>query len=123
MLLRFGFRQLPPDVTVMDLTGPLSMPGITVVEVERAIKSRIEQGVKKLVLDLAKVKFVDSSGVGLLVVCSSALERAGGRMALVGAAGPVKQVFGTVHLERVIGMYPDLNSACEAMTDGRRQFT
>jgi anti-sigma B factor antagonist len=122
-MLRFVFRQLQPDVTVMDLTGPLSMPGITVVELERAIRGRIEQGVRKLVLDLANVNFLDSSGVGLLVVCSSAMERAGGRMVLVGAAGPVKQVLGTVHLDRVIGMFPDLTCACEAMTDGRRQFT
>ncbi len=115
MIVRFVFRQREPDVTVMDFTGPLSMPGITVADVERAIKRRIEDGSRKLVLDLNKVDFLDSSGVGLLVVCSSAMEKAGGKMAIAGATGVVKQVLGIVHLERVIGMYSDLASACEAI--------
>jgi anti-sigma B factor antagonist len=114
-IVRFVFRQIETDVTVMDFTGPLSMPGITVANVERTIKRHIEQGSKKLVLDLGKVDFLDSSAIGLLVVCSSAMERAGGKMAIVGAKGVVKQVLGIVHLERVIGMYPDLTSACESM--------
>jgi len=115
MIVRFGFRQVDSEVTVMDFTGPLSTPGITVANVERAIKRRIEEGSRKLVLDLNKVDFLDSSGVGLLVVALSAMERAGGKMAIVGATGVVKQVLGTVHLERVIGLYPDLASACEAI--------
>jgi anti-sigma B factor antagonist len=116
MKVQFAFRQVEPDITVMDLTGRLTSQGLTLGEVERAIKQRIEQGARKLVLDLSKVDFVDSSGVGKLVVVVSAMEQAGGRIVIAGAAGTLKRILGTIHLERTVHMYPDAASACAAMS-------
>ncbi len=116
MKVQFVFRQVEPDITVMDLTGRLTSRGLTLREVERAIEERIEQGARKLVLDLSKVDFVDSSGVGMLVVVARAIEQAGGRMVIAGAAGTLKRILGTVHLERTVQMHPDAASACAAMS-------
>jgi anti-sigma B factor antagonist len=69
------------------------------------------------VLDLSKVEFIDSSAVGMLVFCWSAMEKAGGAMVIAGAAGYVKQVLESVHLNRTIRMYSDLGSACKAMAE------
>ena len=115
MKVQFVFRQVEPDITVLDLTGRLTTQGLTLGEVERAIKKRIEQGARKMVLDLGKVDFVDSSGVGMLVVVATAMERAGGRMVIAGAAGTLKRILETVHLERAMEMYPDAASACAAI--------
>jgi len=112
MKVQFVFLQVEPDITVMDLTGRLTTLSLTLGEVERAIKKRIEQGARKLVLDLGKVDFVDSSGVGMLVVVASAMEQAGGRMVIAGAAGTLKKILETVHLERTVQMYRDAASAC-----------
>ncbi|MGO9273574.1 MAG: STAS domain-containing protein [Terriglobia bacterium] len=118
MKVQFVFRQVGPDITVMDVTGRLTALGLTLGEVERAIKKRIEQGAKKLVLDLGKVDFVDSSGVGMLVVVASAMEQVGGRMVIAGAAGTLKRILEIVHLERTVRMYPDAASACAALSGG-----
>jgi anti-anti-sigma factor len=107
------FRLIEPDITVMDFRGRFTTPEILVTEVERVIKKRISGGCRKLVLDLGRVDFVDSAGVGMLLVCSSAMEQAGGYMVIAGACGQVKRVFEIVHLERTVRMYPDLSSACK----------
>ena len=117
MWVRFDFRQVDPDVTVMDFSGRLSTPGIMVAEVERTIKKTIEGGVRKLVLDLGRVDFIDSSGIGVLAVCSGVMKQAGGRMAVTGAAGIVRQALEAVSLDRVIGIYPDLAAACAALSE------
>jgi anti-anti-sigma factor len=115
MFVKFSFLQVEPGVTVMDFTGRLSMPGILVAEVELTIKKQIERGAKKLVLDVSKVDFLDSSGVGMLAVCSGAMKEAAGTMVIAGASGIVKKVLETAGLPRVMGMYPDLASACAAL--------
>jgi anti-sigma B factor antagonist len=117
MLVEFAFRQVDPGITVMEFKGDLSIPGITVAEVERAIKKRLEKGCRKLVLDLGKVGFLDSSGVGLLAACSGDMERLGGKVAIAGASGHVKKVLEIVHLDRILGMYSDLASACQSMPE------
>ena len=111
----FAFRQIEPDVTVMDFTGRLTTPGIIVADVENMIKKRIERGSRKLVLDLGKVDFVDSSGVGMMMVCWSNMEKVGGTMVIAGAAGHVKRVLEGVCLHRTIRMYADVASACQGM--------
>jgi anti-sigma B factor antagonist len=115
MVVQFVTRQHEPDVTVMEFAGQLTL-GNSLVEVEYAIKDRIRGGSRKVILDLANLSFVDSAGVGMLVVCSSAMEQAGGRLAVAGATGKVKQVLEITHIDKVIGMYPDLASACGGLT-------
>ena len=117
MFVQFRFLQVEPGVTVMDFTGRLSMPGILVAEVELTIKKQIERGARKLVLDVSKVDFLDSSGVGMLAVCAGAMGKAGGRIMIAGVQGRVEEVLLLTNLNRIIGIYPDLAAACAALTD------
>jgi anti-anti-sigma factor len=114
MVVQFVTRQHAPDVTVMEFTGQLTF-GNSLVEVEYAIKDRIRGGSRKLILDLTNLSFLDSAGVGMLVVCSSDMEQKGGKLAVAGAAGKVKQVLEITHINKVIRMYPDLVSACSGL--------
>lgn len=113
----FVVREIEPDVVVMDFKGRLTTPGIMVASVEQTIKRRIEVGARKLVLDLSKVDFIDSSGVGMLMVCWSSMNKAGGKLVIAGAAGYAKEVLEMVHLGRHVGMYPNLAEACQAMSE------
>jgi anti-sigma B factor antagonist len=104
-------------VTVMEFTGRLSMPGIAVTEVERTIKLQIDGGSRKLVLDLSKVEYLDSSGLGVLAVSARAMGKAGGSIITAGAHGRVEHVLLLTNLNRIIGMYPDVATACAALAD------
>ena len=67
------------DVTVVDLKGPLSFG-----EGETAFRNEIARLLEKkksaVLLNLEKVDFMDSSGVGALVTCLTRVTRAGGKL-------------------------------------------
>ena len=115
MVVQCVTRQIEPDITVMDFSGRLTL-GNQLIDIEHAIVDHIRQGGGKLVLELSKLEFMDSAGVGALVLCSSTMKKTGGKMVLAGAAGKVKQVLELTSLDRIIEMYPDLSSACEALS-------
>lgn len=116
MVVNYNIRHQEPGLTIMDFTGQLTL-GNALQGVEHAIKGLIEQGSRKLVLDLTELHFLDSAGVGLLAVSAGAMEKVGGRILIAGAHGRVEEVLVLTHLHRIIGMYPDLAAACEALAD------
>ncbi len=94
MTMECKIRQIQ-DVTILDLKGRLSLgealafgPGSDLVLTE-AIRKLAGDGHKKVVLNLAGVKYVDSSGVGQLV---GALTTARNLDVTLKLINPVKQV-------------------------------
>lgn len=72
------------DVAVIDLAGKLTCtdgPGL----VKDKITSLVYQGHKNLVLNLADITYVDSSGLGELVACHLTAERGGATIKLANA--------------------------------------
>jgi anti-anti-sigma factor len=116
MVVQYNIRHQEPDLTIMDFSGQLTL-GNAVKGVEYAIKDLIEQGSRKLVLDLAKLHFLDSAGLGLLAVCAGAMDKAGGKIIIAGAHGKVEEVLLLTSLNRIIDIYPDLAAACAALSD------
>jgi anti-sigma B factor antagonist len=55
----------------------------------------------KLVLDLSRVRFVDSSGLGALISCLRKLNAKGGDLKLCGLSKQVRAVFELVRMHRV----------------------
>ena len=115
MILDVNTRLVEPDITVLELIGRLTL-GNRLTEVERSIRETIVNGCKRLVLDLAKLDFMDSSGVGMLVMCAGAMDQAGGQMRVSGANARVSQVFEIVHLGRVVPIVSDSDAACRSFT-------
>lgn len=83
------------DVTILDLKGRLSLgealafgPGSDLVLTD-AIRDLGSKGHRKIVLNLAGVKYVDSSGVGQLVGALTSARSQGIALKLI---NPVKQV-------------------------------
>ena len=62
--LRGGYRKIE-DVTVLDLTGEITLDDGDLV-LRRYIHSLLEQGRKKILLNLAGITTMDSAGVGML---------------------------------------------------------
>ena len=113
MVVQYRMHHVEPDISVMELTGQLTL-GNRLMEVEHVIKQHIEKGSKKLVLDMAKLTFLDSAGIGMVMLCSGTIQQAGGRMLIVGAEGKVRRVLELTHIHEVIGMHSELASACSA---------
>lgn len=115
MIVEVHTRYVEPNITVVELTGRLTL-GNRLTEVERQIKDTIQQGCRKLVLDLGKLDFMDSSGVGMLVTCAGTMHGAGGQMRISNPSGRVAQVFEITHLGRVVQIFADTETACRGFT-------
>jgi anti-sigma B factor antagonist len=110
-------RRIEPDITVVEISERLNL-GNTLVSIETSIKRLIEDGVRKLVIDLAGLKYIDSSGIGMLVTSNGFMEQSGGRMRIAGAQGAVAKAFEVVHVSRIVPLDADLESSCRNLTAG-----
>jgi anti-sigma B factor antagonist len=83
-------------------------------ELKDRILKLFEEGGRDLVVDLADVQFIDSSGLGaLLSGHKNAIHRSTG-FALVGLQPRVKAMFELTRLQRVFEIYPGLREALDA---------
>jgi anti-anti-sigma factor len=81
-----------------------------------AVLARLRESVgsgqcPKVVLDLTKVKFVDSVALGALVVMLRRVKQNDGRLALAGLSGHTLKVMQVTGLERVFEMHPNVPAA------------
>ena len=116
MIIYVKALDLADDITAMTFTGRLTLCN-QLSDVEYAIRERIVQRLRKLILDFSGLNYIDSAGFGIIAVCVGLMERAGGRLAVVGAGGQVMQLLALTHLDRVVEFYPNLASARTALTD------
>ena len=70
------------DVTVLDMEGRITI-GEGSVALRSAIRRLLEEGKKKILLNLAKVGYIDSSGIGELVSSYTAINKEGGQLKLL----------------------------------------
>ena len=108
-------RQVEPGLTVVELTGHLHV-GNELMTVEASVKGVIDEGARKLVIDVAGLDYIDSAGIGMLVACNGRIEKAGGKMRVSGAQGSVAKTFEVVHMDRITSLDPDLDSACRKLS-------
>ncbi len=70
------------SVTVLDLTGNIRL-GEGNIELHNTLRLLVDKGERKVLLNLAEVKYIDSSGLGELVAGYTTLQKSGGEMKLL----------------------------------------
>ena len=70
------------------------------------------QAERQVVLDLGRLQFVDSSGLGAILSCLRTLNGRGGDLRLFGMTRPVRALFELVRMHRVFEVF---NSGDEAV--------
>jgi anti-sigma B factor antagonist len=69
------------DVIVLDLEGNLALEGNA--QFRKHVTDIIDAGARKLIVNMARVKYMDSSGMGELISCYTTLQRVSGRIKLL----------------------------------------
>jgi len=69
-------------IRILDLKGRLTV-GPEVALFRENISSEIDSGGKRIVLNLADVDYIDSTGLGSLVICFTRMQKSGGTMKLL----------------------------------------
>ncbi len=69
------------DITVLDLDGNLALEGN--VEFKKRVNAAFDAGARKLIINFARVPYMDSSGLGELISCYTTLQKVGGHLKLI----------------------------------------
>jgi anti-sigma B factor antagonist len=112
MSLTLEKRQLDNGVTVIELNGRVAV-GEASRHIEPEVVRAINDGAKMVVIELAGVSYIDSTGVGIMAYCFGKAIRNGADLRIAGAQDNVLNVFKVTRLVSVVPFYPDLNSALE----------
>ena len=109
-------QSVPPDITVIELSGRLHL-GSHLSAVEASAKELIDKGARKLVIGVARLAAIDSSGVGMLIGLNTYMNEHGGRVRIAGASGIVEKVFTLVQLDKIVGLSSDVAAACASLNE------
>jgi anti-sigma B factor antagonist len=94
------------DVTILDMDGKITI-GEGSVSVRSAIRRLLEEGKKKILLNLGGVGYVDSSGIGELVSSYTTIGREGGQLKLLNLTQKIQDLLGITKLLTVFDTYDD----------------
>ena len=98
------------DVTILDMDGKITI-GEGSVALRSAIRRLLEEGKKKILLNLGQVGYIDSSGIGELVSSYTAISNAGGQLKLLNLTQKLKDLLGITKLLTVFDTYTDESEA------------
>ena len=69
----------------------------------------------KVVFDLSKVDYVDSTGIGILVMCWGRTKRAGGELRLASLQPRITELMQMTRLDQILLFYPTVASAIDGL--------
>jgi anti-sigma B factor antagonist len=109
MSLQLAIRQ-EGDVTIVECAGPIQI-GETANRFRDALRETLRAGRKKIVLDMAGVKYVDSTGIGELVGLFTNASEIEADVRLANVPPKVRDVLEVTRLITVFAVYDTLEGA------------
>ena len=82
--------------------------------VAASLRMMIEKRPKKLIVDLARVTYVDSSGLAVLIEGMQNVAKYGGTFAVAGLQETVRLIFEIARLDQVFQIFPTVEAALTA---------
>ena len=117
MGLQISIRE-SADVTILDLRGRSTIDGGESELLNKHLRKLVANGVRKVLLNLAGLRQVDSSGVGTIVATYVSLKRKGGELKLLCPRGRVLEVLTLFHL---LDSIPSFEDEAEALNSFRQR--
>lgn len=98
------------NVAVLELEGKLALgPGVD--DFRRAWSEALGSGCRNLIVNLAQVPIIDSSGIGTLIRCHSAAVASRGKVRLVAPNEFVRKALELSQLHTIFKIYDDESAA------------
>jgi len=107
-------KVVAPDIQLLELDGRLVL-GRESQRLEWQVEELVKAQKTKVVVDMSKVPYVDSAGLGVLVGCNSKLKNAGGEMRLAAVEARVLQLLKLAFLDTIFAVDATVADATKAM--------
>jgi anti-sigma B factor antagonist len=100
-------------VTILDIHGRIVL-GPEIGTLRDAVHNLIAKDIKKIILNLADVDYIDSSGVGELVGCFTTVRNAGGELKLLNITPKIHDILHVTKLYTVFDIKDDEYTAVKS---------
>jgi len=112
--MKFSTRKIG-DVTVIDVDGKILL-GEGDVEIKQTVDTLLKHGNKKILLNLAKVPYLDSAGLGEIIRCFTALRKSGGNFKLL---SPNKRIIDLLSITKLLNVFDCYDNESSAIASFR----
>jgi anti-sigma B factor antagonist len=112
MILDIEQKVLDADIVVLAMNGRITM-GSASQKIEWTIAELLKANHKRIIFDLSQVCYLDSSGVGILMMCHAKVKKADGKLVLVGANGMVAEALAMTSVNKIVPNYPTTKEAAD----------
>lgn len=106
--LETGFRKVD-DTEVLDLAGEIDV--YTTPQFKEAIDKILDSGQNHLIINMAGVTYMDSSGFGALLSATKKLRPRGGTVNLVQCNSAIDRILHITRLDTVFATYKNVDEA------------
>ena len=100
------------DFEIIEVGGEIDV--YTAPKLREAITSLVDEGQRDLIIDLEKVEFMDSTGLGVLVGRLKLVRGQNGSLRIVSAQERILKVFKITGLDKVFHIYASVEEAAAA---------
>lgn len=101
------------DVVILELEGKLWL-GESLFDV---VQPLLERGETRILLDMEKITYIDSTGVGDLVNCYRTANEDGASLKLLKVPGRIRELLEIHHLIEIFETHEDEDEAIESFSD------
>lgn len=112
MDIKVNVRETDTETHIVELAGEIDV--YTSPKVKDALGELIDRGVYNLVIDLEKVRYIDSTGLGVLIGGLKRVREHGGTVNLVCTNPQIKKIFDITGLVKIFGIYDSEDAAMKA---------
>ncbi len=102
------------DIVVVYVEGEVDVYTSTYFKRE-LINALENSGLNKLIISLNDVKYIDSTGLGILIGMLKRVKERNGKMTVVCSNPQIKKVFSITGLIKILGMHDNLQSAIDSL--------
>ena len=106
-------------ITVVDIEGRFD--ALTTPQIKAELHALIEGGAKNLILNLEKMDFIDSAGLGALVSCLRRTAAEGGELRLAEVPAFSRSIFELTRLTRVFDVSQTEEQAIRSIKEGKEE--
>ena len=104
------------EAVVVEIKGNV-MGGDDTKEFNELLHKLIDEGKKNLVVDLADVKFMNSSGLGMMIGGLTTMKKAGGNMKLARITEKIESLLIVTKLITIFEFYDNIEDAVKSFTN------
>ena len=101
------------EVTVVDLNGKITI-GEGDVILREAVENVLKEDQKKILLNLSRISYMDSAGIGELVACYKRVRGKGGALKLLNPSGKVYDLLQLTKLDEIFETHKDEAEAIQS---------